>query len=283
MKQRIITALILAPIAIGGIFFLPLQFFMLACAGLFLLASKEWAGFVDKQASSFILYFFGALLGLTLVMMPIGNIWTPEGINAVFSIGFTVAAVWWFIALLMVLGYPQSAKIWSDKKPLKTLFGLLTLIPFFWGMVALRSVNIQHDFYFGSELLMYVFLLVWAADTGAYFVGKNFGKNKLAPKVSPGKTIEGFLGGLFSAMLIALLGTFYFTIEADKILLFIGGSFIATLASALGDLTESIFKRESGLKDSSNLLPGHGGILDRIDSLTAAVPIFALFYLTWIM
>ena len=282
MKQRIITALVLAPIAIGGIFFLPLQFFMLACAALFLLASKEWAGFVDKEASSFILYFYGALLGLTLVMMPIGDMWSAEGINPVFSIGLMIAAVWWFIAFLMVFGYPKSATLWSSRKSLKTLFGLLTLIPFFWGMVAIRSVNIQHDFYFGSELLMYVFLLVWAADTGAYFIGKKFGKNKLAPKVSPGKTIEGFLGGLISAMIIAFLGTIYFAVEADKIILFLVASLVVTLVSALGDLAESIFKRESGLKDSSNLLPGHGGILDRIDSLTAAVPIFALFYLTWL-
>ena len=283
MKQRIITALILAPLAVSGIFFLPLQFFMLACAALFLLASKEWAGFVDKTASSFILYFFGALLGLTLVMMPIEKIWLAGSINSAFVIGLSIAAAWWVVALLMVLNYPNSAKVWSKNKPLKTLFGLLTLIPFFWGMVALRSIDIQHDFYFGSELLMYVFLLVWAADTGAYFVGKNFGKHKLAPKVSPGKTREGFLGGLVSAMLIALLGTFYFSVEADNILLFLGASLVTTFVSALGDLTESIFKREAGLKDSSNLLPGHGGILDRIDSLTAAVPVFALFYLTWLV
>ena len=282
MKQRIITALILAPIAICGIFFLPLQFFMLACAGLFLLASKEWAGFVDKTAPSFILYFYGALLGLTLAMMPIGDMWTAKGINPAFSIGLIVAAVWWVVALLMVCGYPQSANVWRNKKSLKTLFGLLTLIPFFWGMVALRSVNMQHDFYFGSELVMFVFLLVWAADTGAYFVGKKFGKRKLAPKVSPGKTIEGFLGGLIFAVIIAFLGVIYFEVEADHIILFLVASLVTTLVSALGDLTESVFKRESGLKDSSNLLPGHGGILDRIDSLTAAVPVFALFYLTWL-
>ena len=283
MKQRIITALILAPIAIGGIFFLPLQFFMLACAALFLLASKEWAGFVDKTASSFILYFYGALLALTLVMMPMGNIWIDGLVNPIFLTVFIVAAIWWLIASFMVFSYPKSSAIWNENKALKSLFGILTLIPFFWGMVILRSANMQHDFYFGSELLMYVFLLVWAADTGAYFVGKNFGKHKLAPKVSPGKTIEGFLGGLFSAMLIALLGTFYFSVEPDNIIFFLIASFVTTLVSALGDLTESIFKREAGLKDSSNLLPGHGGILDRIDSLTAAIPVFALFYLTWLI
>jgi len=279
MKQRIITALVLAPIAIGAIFFLPLQFFMLAAAAVFLLAAREWAGFVDKTPSSFILYFFGGLLGLTIVMLPIGKIWLASGLNPTLFNFLVVGCVWWGIAAVMVFSYPKSATIWPKNKILKAVFGLLTLIPFFWGMVVLRSINMHHDFYYGAELLMYVFLLVWAADSGAYFVGKRFGKHKLAPNVSPGKTIEGFLGGVVSAMLIAFLCTFYFAIPAEKLLMFFLASFSAILVSALGDLTESIFKRESGLKDSGNLLPGHGGILDRIDSLTAAVPVFALLYL----
>jgi phosphatidate cytidylyltransferase len=138
------------------------------------------------------------------------------------------------------------------------------------------------DFYFGAQLLMYVFLLVWAADSGAYFVGRQFGKHKLAPNVSPGKTIEGLIGGLLSAAVVSYFASQYFIIESDKLAIFFVGSILTTLVSALGDLTESVFKREAGLKDSSNLLPGHGGILDRIDSLTAAVPVFALIYIHWL-
>lgn len=283
MKQRIITALILAPLAILAIFFLPLKFFMLFAAGIFLLASKEWAGFVNKTPSTWILYIFGLILGTSLMLMPVGAIWGAEGVNHYIISGLTVAAVWWCLALLLVVRYPTSATLWRSSKVTKSIFGLLTLIPFFWGLVVLRSVNMHHDFYYGAELLMYVFLLVWAADTGAYFAGKSFGKHKLAPNVSPGKTIEGLLGGLVSSMLVAYLASSYFEISADKLSVFFIASFITTLVSALGDLTESIFKREAGLKDSSNLLPGHGGILDRIDSLTAAVPVFTLIYIYWLI
>ncbi|WP_028862537.1 phosphatidate cytidylyltransferase [Psychromonas aquimarina] len=283
MKQRIITALILAPLVIAGIFFLPLKFFMLFCAAIYLLASKEWGAFVDSKPSSLILYLFGLVLGVTLVFMPIEQVWIKGIANSVLINGLIVTAVWWCLALLMVISYPKTSSAWTNNKLVKSLFGLLTLVPFFWGMVLLRSVNMHHDFYYGAELLMFVFLMVWAADTGAYFCGKKLGKHKLAPSVSPGKTVEGFLGGLVSSMLVALLGSIYFAIPADKMAFFFIGALLTNVVSALGDLNESIFKREAGLKDSGNLLPGHGGILDRIDSLTAAVPVFALIYLIWLV
>jgi len=283
VKQRIITALVLAPLAISAIFFLPLKFFMLFGAAIFLLASKEWAGFVSKTPSFSTIYLFGLFLGVTLMLMPVGLIWDGTLPNQYIMSGLTVANVWWCVALMLVIRYPKSASLWQSNKFIKSVFGLLTLVPFFWGLVILRSVNMEHDFYFGAELLMYVFLLVWAADTGAYFAGKNFGKHKLAPNVSPGKTIEGFLGGVLSAMIVAYFAVDFFAISDDKMLPFFAASLITTLVSALGDLTESIFKREAGLKDSGNLLPGHGGILDRIDSLTAAVPVFALIYIYWLI
>lgn len=282
MKQRIITALFLAPLAIAGIFLLPLKFFMLFTAVIFLLASKEWASFVNpKSVSSPILYIFGFVLAITLLLLPLGQLWTAEGVNPLIYYGLIGAASWWFLSLILVITYPKSAA-WARSKVIKALFGLLTLIPFFWAMVTLRSVNIHHDFYFGGELLLFVFLLVWAADSGAYFCGRAFGKHKLAPNVSPGKTIEGFVGGLASAMLVAFIASIVFNIPEDKMAMFFVAALITTLASALGDLNESIFKREAKLKDSGNLLPGHGGILDRIDSLTAAVPVFALSYLLWL-
>ncbi|MCP4325638.1 MAG: CDP-archaeol synthase, partial [Alteromonadales bacterium] len=206
-----------------------------------------------------------------------------DGIHPMVFNGLIVAAVWWFISLFLVTSYPKTNKFWAGSKAVKALFGVLTLVPFFWAMIVLRSVNIHHDFFYGGALLMYVFLLVWAADTGAYFCGKRFGKHKLAPNVSPGKTIEGFVGGVISSMLVAFVASVLFEIEADKMILFFVAALITTFVSALGDLSESIFKREAKLKDSGNLLPGHGGILDRIDSLTAAVPVFALTYLLWLM
>ncbi|MOA20303.1 Phosphatidate cytidylyltransferase [compost metagenome] len=119
-------------------------------------------------------------------------------------------------------------------------------------------------------------VLVWAADIGAYFSGKTFGKRKLAPQVSPGKSWEGLIGGLLASLLITAGVGFYRGWAGSEMVLALAGAALVVLISVVGDLTESMFKRQSGIKDSSNLLPGHGGVLDRIDSLTAAIPLFAV-------
>ncbi len=173
-----------------------------------------------------------------------------------------------------MLFYPASAALWRTSRPLRVLFGILTVIPFFWGMMALRQYHYDTDHFAGAWWLLFVMLLVWGADSGAYMFGRLFGKHKLAPKVSPGKTWEGFFGGLLSSAIIAWLFALLAPLSVAPGTLIIC-AVIATLASVLGDLTESMFKREAGIKDSGNLIPGHGGILDRIDSLTAAVPVFA--------
>ncbi|HNB19176.1 MAG TPA: phosphatidate cytidylyltransferase, partial [Agitococcus sp.] len=122
----------------------------------------------------------------------------------------------------------------------------------------------------------YVFCLVWGADTGAYFAGRKFGKHKLAPSVSPGKTIEGFVGGLITTSMLIVAVAIYRDLSAIRFVAFVGLSLLTVLASVLGDLLESMVKRQAGVKDSGNIFPGHGGALDRIDSLTAAAPLFAL-------
>lgn len=144
----------------------------------------------------------------------------------------------------------------------------------FWGMLALRAWHYADDHYSGALWLLYVMILVWGADSGAYMFGKMFGKHKLAPKVSPGKTWQGFFGGLLTAAVISWAYGWWAHLDVTPMVLLVC-SIVAALASVLGDLTESMFKREAGIKDSGNLIPGHGGILDRIDSLTAAVPVFA--------
>ena len=121
--------------------------------------------------------------------------------------------------------------------------------------------------------VLYLLLLVWAADIGAYFAGKRFGRLKLAPRVSPNKTWEGLLGGVGGALVVAAAGAFVFRLPPVP---FIALGLALVMASIVGDLTESLFKRQAGLKDSGTLLPGHGGVLDRIDSLTSSVPFFVL-------
>ncbi len=140
------------------------------------------------------------------------------------------------------------------------------------GAAPVRHYDENH--YTGAWWLLYVMILVWGADSGAYMFGKLFGKHKLAPKVSPGKTWQGFIGGLLTAAIISWLFGRYAPLNVVPTTL-LACSVLAALASVLGDLTESMFKREAGIKDSGHLIPGHGGILDRIDSLTAAVPVFA--------
>ncbi|MGN5139602.1 phosphatidate cytidylyltransferase [Aeromonas sp. 164P] len=278
LKQRIITALMLIPLVLGALFFLPLKFFALLAALVFLLASREWNGFVGATQQPWLPIAFCLLLGATLFWLPVEQLWTPRLHPLVMGV-LWASVSWWLLGLLLVLRYPQSAKLWKESVWLKSLFGLVTLVPFFWSLVAIRGYNFYHDPMMGAWILLFVMGLVWAADSGAYFFGKAFGKHKLAPAVSPGKTIEGMCGGLFTASLLAIGVTWSMGFVPAKMITVLFCSLLAVLASVLGDLTESMFKREAGIKDSGTLLPGHGGILDRIDSLTAALPVFLLSYL----
>ncbi|HNJ85279.1 MAG TPA: phosphatidate cytidylyltransferase, partial [Agitococcus sp.] len=161
----------------------------------------------------------------------------------------------------------ESAKIWA-RNILLVPTGLILLIPAWAGLTDLHQAS--------PWWLLYVFCLVWGADTGAYFAGRKFGKHKLAPSVSPGKTIEGFVGGLITTSMLIVAVAIYRDLSAIRFVAFVGLSLLTVLASVLGDLLESMVKRQAGVKDSGNIFPGHGGALDRIDSLTAAAPLFAL-------
>jgi phosphatidate cytidylyltransferase len=167
----------------------------------------------------------------------------------------------------MVKGYPANA-IWWARPVLLVPLGFLLLVPAWLGLTSLHAAS--------AWWLMYLFGLVWGADTGAYFAGRAFGKHKLAPHVSPGKTLEGFLGGLALTMAMAVAVAICRDLNSLRLAAFLGLSLLTVLASVLGDLFESMVKRHAGIKDSGTIFPGHGGALDRIDSLTAAAPVFAL-------
>ena len=269
--QRILTAIVLIPLVIIALFFAPLSIFSYLIITVCALAAWEWSNFLGMvkktQKATFMVLII--ILLVLLYLIPIDL--SLKG--KLFTYIICLSIVWWLIALLLVVSYPKSAKYWSKSILIKLLFALFTLIPFYISMLELRSINYDIDRYTGAVWLLYVFVLVWATDTGAYFAGRAIGKHKLAVKVSPGKTIEGFIGGVSLAILVCLLVylTGYFAISFINFLI---SSLLAILVSVLGDLTESMFKREAGIKDSGNLIPGHGGILDRIDSLTAAVPVF---------
>ncbi|MBJ7221897.1 MULTISPECIES: phosphatidate cytidylyltransferase [unclassified Brenneria] len=274
LKYRLITALILIPIVIAALFLLPPVGFTLVTLAVCMLAAWEWgqlAGFASYGQRLWLAILCGFLLALMLLTLPAYHysIHVPQ-----VSAALWVSLAWWLIALFLVLFYPASAALWRHSRVLRVVFGVVTIVPFFWGMVALRQYNYDVNSFIGAWWLLYVMLLVWGADSGAYMFGKLFGKRKLAPKVSPGKTWEGLIGGLITSAVISLLFSRYapLTVASSTLLVC---SIVAVLASVLGDLTESMFKREAGIKDSSHLIPGHGGVLDRIDSLTAAVPVFS--------
>lgn len=274
LKYRLISAFIMIPVVIAALFWLPPVGFAIATLVICMLAAWEWgqlAGFVARSQRVWLAVLCGLLLAVMLISLP--EYRHPVHLPII-EFSLWASLVWWVAALLLVLFYPASAALWRNSKPLRLVFGLLTIVPFFWGMVALRSWHYDINHYSGSVWLLYVMFLVWGADSGAYVFGKMFGKHKLAPKVSPGKTWQGFIGGLATSAVISLLFGMWANLNVAPVVL-LTCSIVAALASVLGDLTESMFKREAGIKDSGHLIPGHGGILDRIDSLTAAVPVFA--------
>ncbi|AYO13654.1 CDP-diglyceride synthetase [Vibrio owensii] len=277
MKQRIITALILAPLVILGIFKLPLIGFIIALTAITLLGFWEWTQFTESNSRIAALVPTVVVTGLSFLFISpdaasLNQLATPH--YTVLALGFA----WWIIASGMAITYPKTTNLWQNSKALRHVFGFLTLIPFLWSVIILRASDISVDPYHGAKLVLYVCFLVWAADSGAYFAGKSMGKRKMAPHVSPNKTIEGLIGGIIAALIVGWLFAGWFDIQFTSPIHMVIITLITVVISVLGDLVESMFKRVSGIKDSSNIIPGHGGILDRIDSLTAAFPVFALLY-----
>ena len=281
LKQRIITALILAPLVIAGIFLLPFPAFVIALAAITLLGFWEWTQFVDAKSRWGAMIVPAIALGVSIFVMPT-DVATLSALAPSHRFMLMLGGGWWLMASVLAVTYPASSSLWSRANSLKYLFGLLTLLPFFWSILMLRAVNYAESPYHGAKLVLLVCFLVWSADSGAYFSGKRFGKHKMAPAVSPNKTIEGLVGGALLAVLVTWGGAALMGISFSGLGSLLVIAVVTVVASVMGDLVESMFKRVSGIKDSGTILPGHGGILDRIDSLTSALPVFALLYL-WLV
>lgn len=265
LKTRILTALMLAPVAIIGIFLLPPLGFAFFTGAVITLGAWEWAnlsGYTSQRARVIYAALVAVLLVLVYAMPTLNMLW--------------LGVVWWLIALGLVRIYPKGSAFWGNN-PLRGFMGLLVLVP---AWVGLNHLRINHLLFGevtdGLWAILYVLLTVWVADIGAYFAGRAFGKAKLAPRVSPGKSWAGVWGGLLAVLLLALAASWLAGATLAETLLLLVVSVIVAAISVVGDLVESMFKRFRGIKDSSQLLPGHGGIMDRIDSLTAAIPVFAL-------
>lgn len=265
LKQRVITALILLPVVIWCVFFAPnVWAFRIFAAAIVGVAAWEWTAMMGWKVlplrAGYALAVLAALAALAFLPL----------LPAVHKLIYAVAVLFWLFAHRMVRAYPENTESWSAPALLLPL-GFVLLVPAWLGLTSLHALS--------AWWLMYLLILVWGADTGAYFAGRAFGKNKLAPSVSPGKTMEGFFGGLLLTMAIAVAVAFYRDLAGQRFFAFMGLSLLTVLASVLGDLFESMVKRHAGIKDSGTIFPGHGGALDRIDSLTAAAPVFALGWL----
>jgi len=264
LKQRIITAAVLLPIALIGFFLLEGPAFAAFIGVVVVLGAWEWArlaGFANQVARVGYALLI-ALLVLVLYRLPGLTAWL-----------LPLSVIWWLAATALVIGYPNSQRYWGGSVG-SLVIGALILLPAWQALVVLKQWPQ------GNWLIVAVMVLVWAADIGAYFSGKTFGRRKLAPRVSPGKSWEGLIGGLITSLLITLCVGLYRGWSPRELALALLGAALVVVISVVGDLTESMFKRSSGIKDSSQLLPGHGGVMDRIDSLTAAVPVFTV--LLWL-
>ncbi|WP_158970786.1 phosphatidate cytidylyltransferase [Paraglaciecola sp. L3A3] len=284
LKQRIITALILAPLALCAILFLPLWSFEILIAFVIGLGAWEWSS-MSGITRTFTKVSYAALVTSICLafsfLLPVDMIWYQGQLNSLYTYTLSIASIWWMISLAMIIAYPNYSSTWFESKSLRGIFGLLTLIPTWVAVVSLRTSLYDVDPFYGASLIFYVLGIVWAADIGAFFVGVKFGKHKLRPRVSPGKTLEGLMGGIFASSAIIAFAALHYHVDPSRIWLHVVIGALTVGVSALGDLNESMFKRCAGIKDSGTLLPGHGGIMDRIDSLTAAFPVFAFCYVTW--
>ncbi|ARD45674.1 phosphatidate cytidylyltransferase [Colwellia sp. PAMC 21821] len=282
LKQRIITALILAPAAISAIFYLSLFNFAAVMLVVMAIGAWEWGplmGCASKRYRIAFVSITSILIATLWFLIPLEELWdAPKHLIEQANIVLWLAVAWWLLSAGLTFLYPRCSKFWSSHRSVRGLFGWLTLVPTWLAFMALRTSEYQVDNYHGAQLLMFLFLMVWSADVGAYFVGKSIGKRKLLPNVSPGKTLEGFLGGVVFACIMVVIAGYFIDWTMAQYRIVIPVTILITTISVLGDLNESMFKRQAGVKDSGTILPGHGGILDRIDSLTATAPIYALCY-----
>ena len=270
LKTRVITVLVLLPLFLAALFFLPLLGWALLAVLIVLVAAGEWARLAQmhKAAELIFVIVVAAICSLLIPALRIlDNIPAGDLSLAIYA----VSLAFWLVTAPLLLVYK-----WRLKKTLLALSGVLVLVTSWLALVQLREVS--------PKLVLWLLSVVWVADTAAYFCGKKFGKRKLAPNISPGKTLEGVYGAfiavsVYALAIIPLNGNYDVTGLGRAIppYLLLAAHWIITGLSIVGDLFESLLKRQAGVKDSGTILPGHGGVLDRIDGLISTLPVMAFF------
>ncbi|MBN1684022.1 MAG: phosphatidate cytidylyltransferase [Gammaproteobacteria bacterium] len=256
--KRLVTGLILSIVTILAIYFLSVPIFVTAFTLFMLLAALEWTILMDCKSFwsrlSFIV-FVAVLMYLSTYIPILFILWGTFG--------------FWLVSLFLIIVYPKNTKIWGRGIWIRGLMGAFALVPTWLTLNQLRL-------FYAPAFIIFMLLLIWGVDTGSYAAGKWFGKHKLIPKVSPNKTLEGLWGGLILPLMVAVVGCLILKIPFERWLLVMGLTLFTSIFAVIGDLSESMLKRQIGLKDLGQYLPGHGGMLDRIDSLMAAAPMFLL-------
>jgi phosphatidate cytidylyltransferase len=262
LRQRIVTAVVLGIVLLVVLLWLPPRIALIIFALTVLAGAWEWSAMARiASVATRVAYVCGIALAMALV-------WPFTMKDGYLELLLWITTAWWLVAFLWVTLAPA-----SHSRVTVATSGLLVLVPAWVAIAhlflqAVRGIDVP-----GSQLVLFMLMLVWAADIGAYFAGRRFGRLKLAPRVSPAKTWEGVLGGVAAAAVVAAVGAWWFDLPRVA---FLSLCLAVALISIVGDLTESMFKRYAGMKDSGSLFPGHGGVLDRIDSVTAAAPVFLL-------
>lgn len=263
LRERVVTALLLAPLAIAGVLGLSTPWFGFALGGVCAFGIAEWARLIGCRDVA-------TQVGLAvLAALLLAALWWLRDAGAL-RIALLVGVAWWPFAALWLRNYTFCATQRRRNRGLKAVAGFLTVAPA-WAAAVLLHGQPEH----GPRWVLFVLVLIWSADVGAYFVGRRYGKVKLAPRISPGKTRAGLWGALGASALFAAIAGFAFGKVDGPLLALVALSLITVVVSVVGDLFESLLKRHSNVKDSGNVFPGHGGVLDRFDSLFAALPVFA--------
>lgn len=263
LLHRILTAIPLALAVIWLILFQPTTVLLYVLLPVSFVCGYEWARLGGLHSVLSQLIFAVLLTAFCWVFI--------NYLDQYIYIILLLASSWWFAMLIFLkVARPQLKE--SETSPAKLLLAFL-IVP-----SAIIAMYVVHGMEQGAEWLLYSMMLVWIADSGAYFSGKKFGKNKLAPNVSPGKTLEGLWGALLATGIYAVAGAYYFQLSGSQLYTLIGMSLLLTVISVAGDLFESYLKREAGTKDSGNILPGHGGILDRVDGVLSVMPVFVVLF-----
>ena len=269
LKQRVLTIIVLVPLLLGGMFLLPNTVWAVLMGVPAALAALEWSRLAGYRRGGSVLFI--AVVTATCIAFIVLGISAP----ALSTVAAKAAVLLYLLALLF---WAIAAPLWLYRgwrvtQPLLLgVVGWIVLVPAWLAIVSLQK---------SAGLLIGVLLIVWIADIAAYFVGRRFGRRKLAPQISPGKTWEGAIGAFVAVLIYGLVASFVLQPSANIYDRFVALIFVfaVTVLGIVGDLFESWIKRGAGAKDSGNLLPGHGGVLDRIDSLTAALPFAALYFL----